>query len=129
MSSTGTVISFLFRQERGRWLMLSCSTRVTPPPLWIADQVRNDGPGVMCLCSPSPLIPFPSWRPLQNLPSFPRRRESMGKSNLVDWESGHIIVVLLSFAKVSMMGKESKSLSQYLTRDQRVNTTTHTQIM
>ena len=48
----------------------------------------------------------------------------MGKSNLVDWESGHIIVVLLSFAKVSMMGEESKSLSQYLTRDQRVNPTT-----
>ena len=39
----------------------------------------------------------------------------MGKSNLVDWESGHIIVVLLSFAKVSMMGEESKSLSQCLT--------------
>ena len=24
--------------------MLSCFTRVALPPLWIADQVRNDGP-------------------------------------------------------------------------------------
>ena len=32
--------------------------------------------------SPSPLIPLPSRRPLQNLPSFPRRRESIVKTQL-----------------------------------------------
>ena len=49
--------------------------------------------------------------PLQNPPSFPRRRESIGKPNLEDWESGHIIVVPLSFAKVSLTA-EDQSLSQ-----------------
>ena len=45
--------------------------------------------------------------PLQNLPSFPRRRESTGgKSNLADWEAGHIILVPRSFAKVSVPGYE-----------------------
>ena len=32
--------------------------------------------------SPSPLIPLPSRRPLQNPPSFPRRRESIVKMQL-----------------------------------------------
>ena len=38
---------------------LDLLTRVTLPPLWIADQVRNDGV-VGLSCSPSPLIPLPS---------------------------------------------------------------------
>ena len=36
------------------------------PPLWIADQVRNDVKMLVCLVSPSPLIPLPSRRPLKN---------------------------------------------------------------
>ena len=57
------------------------------PALWIpayagmtVRDTLNDGAGVFC--SPSPLIPLPSRRPLQNLPSFPPTRESTMKTQL-----------------------------------------------
>ena len=38
------------RNDGPGWLVLSCFTRVALPPLWIADQVRNDGSGgIGCL--------------------------------------------------------------------------------
>ena len=49
--------------------------------------------------------PLPSRRPLQNLPSFPRRRESIVKRNLGEQPFAHIIAVRLSFAKVSIKGE------------------------
>ena len=46
VSSTGTGFGPLPSREGDMWLVLSCFTRATLPPLWIADQVRNDGLGV-----------------------------------------------------------------------------------
>ena len=66
------------------WLSeMMCHVLFIVVVLWL---VGDDG-GLFWACSPSApvsgtgtgsLIPLPSRRPLQNLPSFPRRRESTG---------------------------------------------------
>ena len=61
VSSTGTVLSFLSHQGRGGIDWLCCLVVSPRPPLWIADQVRNDGWVLRLVLACSPASPLLLW--------------------------------------------------------------------